>query len=217
MGARNPRTAALTSGSTTSPSVLSASCNKTIGILLGGSAEGSHYGCVTLGSLCIISFSSLQCIARVYLHEEGLSAAWIGLRAVVCLGPGRSCAGLPSWPAQARESSAQFFQEISWGGMFQYPFPVRAYELAAKVPSVIHQLPRHCSYPRIRHSSLHSCFESTHARCAGRRFSMLANRPNGIRRWPRFASALSRESGRRLSWSRRPSGTRETRGFCLAS
>lgn len=55
-----------------------------------------------------------------------------------------------------------------WGENSQYPFQVHAYELAAKIPNVIHQQPCYCYCDRgMGHNSLHSCFEGTHgAQCA---------------------------------------------------
>ncbi len=53
-------------------------------------------------------------------------------------------------------------KEQLWGPNFQHPFQVRAYELAAKIPAVLHQQPCYCYCDRIGHNSLHSCFESTH-------------------------------------------------------
>jgi hypothetical protein len=50
------------------------------------------------------------------------------------------------------------------GPSFKNPFQVRAYELAAKIPKVIYQQPCYCRCDRsVGHTSLHSCFESTHA------------------------------------------------------
>lgn len=54
-----------------------------------------------------------------------------------------------------------------WGESFQYPYQTKAYELAAKIPNVLNQMPCYCYCERIGHNSLHSCFESTHgAHCA---------------------------------------------------
>ncbi len=55
-----------------------------------------------------------------------------------------------------------------WGDNAQYPFQTHAYELAAKIPAVIHQQPCYCYCDRgMGHNSLHSCFEGTHgAQCA---------------------------------------------------
>jgi Protein of unknown function with PCYCGC motif len=54
------------------------------------------------------------------------------------------------------------------GPSFKSPVQVRAYELAAKIPSVIYQQPCYCRCDRsVGHKSLHSCFESPHgAHCA---------------------------------------------------
>ncbi|MGA9209336.1 MAG: CYCXC family (seleno)protein, partial [Terriglobales bacterium] len=54
------------------------------------------------------------------------------------------------------------------GPSFKNPFQVRAYELAAKIPTIIYQQPCYCRCDRsVGHKSLHSCFESTHgAHCA---------------------------------------------------
>ena len=60
-----------------------------------------------------------------------------------------------------------FFPRTSGGEDFKYPYQVRAYQLAAKIPDVIYQLPCYCYCERIGHNSLHTCFESTHgAHCA---------------------------------------------------
>jgi hypothetical protein len=47
-------------------------------------------------------------------------------------------------------------------------FQTHAYELAAKIPDVIHQQPCYCYCDRtMGHKSLHSCFEGTHgAQCS---------------------------------------------------
>jgi uncharacterized protein with PCYCGC motif len=54
-----------------------------------------------------------------------------------------------------------------WGADAQSPYQTHAYDLAAKIPTVIHQQPCYCYCDRMGHNSLHSCFETTHgARCA---------------------------------------------------
>jgi Protein of unknown function with PCYCGC motif len=53
-----------------------------------------------------------------------------------------------------------------WGPDAQHEYQTHAYELAAKIPNVIHQQPCYCFCDRMGHNSLHSCFENTHgARC----------------------------------------------------
>jgi hypothetical protein len=54
-----------------------------------------------------------------------------------------------------------------WGADAVHPYQTHAYELAAKIPTVLHQQPCYCYCDRMGHNSLHSCFENTHgARCA---------------------------------------------------
>ncbi len=59
-------------------------------------------------------------------------------------------------------------KEQLWGENSQYPFQTHAYELAAKIPAVLHQQPCYCYCDRgMGHNSLHSCFEGTHgAQCS---------------------------------------------------
>jgi hypothetical protein len=50
------------------------------------------------------------------------------------------------------------------GSAFQHDYQEHAYELAAKIPKVIYQLPCYCYCDRtVGHKSLHSCYESAHA------------------------------------------------------
>ncbi len=53
-----------------------------------------------------------------------------------------------------------------WGENDSFRFRPHAYELAAKIQTVIYQLPCYCYCDRMGHKSLHSCFEGTHgAQC----------------------------------------------------
>lgn len=54
------------------------------------------------------------------------------------------------------------------GPSFRYPWQTRVYQMAAKIPGVLHQLPCYCRCDRaLGHNSLHSCFENTHgAECS---------------------------------------------------
>ncbi len=54
------------------------------------------------------------------------------------------------------------------GPFFSHPYQVVAYQMAAKVESVLFQEPCHCRCDlALHHKSLHSCFEGTHgAVCA---------------------------------------------------
>ena len=55
-----------------------------------------------------------------------------------------------------------------WGASFKYPVQAHAYEIAEKIPQVLYQQPCYCHCDRsVGHTSLHSCFESTHgANCS---------------------------------------------------
>jgi hypothetical protein len=54
-----------------------------------------------------------------------------------------------------------------WGADAQYAYQTHAYELAAKIETVLHQQPCYCFCDRMGHNSLHSCYENTHgAQCA---------------------------------------------------
>jgi len=58
-------------------------------------------------------------------------------------------------------------KEQLWAENAQYPYQTHAYELAAKIPVVLHQQPCYCYCDRMGHNSLHSCFETTHgAECS---------------------------------------------------
>ncbi|MGA8762693.1 MAG: CYCXC family (seleno)protein [Candidatus Sulfotelmatobacter sp.] len=53
------------------------------------------------------------------------------------------------------------------GSDAQYPYQTHAYELASKIPVVLHQQPCYCYCDRMGHNSLHSCFENAHgAKCS---------------------------------------------------
>jgi hypothetical protein len=54
-----------------------------------------------------------------------------------------------------------------WGADAQYPYQTHAYELASRIPTVLHQQPCYCYCDRMGHNSLHSCYENTHgAQCS---------------------------------------------------
>jgi hypothetical protein len=69
-------------------------------------------------------------------------------------------------PATGQKLPAILPKEELWGENAQSPFQTHAYELASKIPAVIHQMPCYCYCDRTGHNSLHSCFEGTHgAQC----------------------------------------------------
>jgi hypothetical protein len=79
--------------------------------------------------------------------------------------------GVPAYnaaaPPKGKKLPPILPKENLWGENAQSPYQTRAYEIAAKIPSVIHQQPCYCYCDRgMGHNSLHSCFENTHgAQC----------------------------------------------------
>ena len=79
--------------------------------------------------------------------------------------------GIPAYNAGPPPKDAKLPAIMSkadlWGADAQNAYQTHAYELAAKIPVVLHQQPCYCYCDRMGHNSLHSCFENTHgARCA---------------------------------------------------
>jgi hypothetical protein len=79
--------------------------------------------------------------------------------------------GIPAYnagpPPKGTKLPALLTKADLWGPDAQYPYQTHAYELASKIPTVLHQQPCYCYCDRTGHNSLHSCFENTHgARCS---------------------------------------------------
>ena len=79
--------------------------------------------------------------------------------------------GIPAYnagpPPQGVKLPALLTKADLWGADAQYPYQTHAYELASKIPAVLHQQPCYCYCDRMGHNSLHSCFENTHgAQCS---------------------------------------------------
>jgi hypothetical protein len=79
--------------------------------------------------------------------------------------------GIPAYnagpPPKGAKLPAILTKDQLWGADAQYPYQTHAYELAARIPAVLHQQPCYCYCDRMGHNSLHSCYENTHgARCA---------------------------------------------------
>jgi len=79
--------------------------------------------------------------------------------------------GIPAYnagpPPKGTKLPAILTKADLWGPDAQHPYQTHAYELAAKIPAVLHQQPCYCFCDRMGHNSLHSCFENTHgARCS---------------------------------------------------
>jgi hypothetical protein len=87
--------------------------------------------------------------------------------AVIAFAQGDSVPAFNTRPPQAGELLPILPADLRVGESFKYPYQVHAYELAAKIPGVIHQLPCYCYCERIGHKSLHTCYESTHGAHCG--------------------------------------------------
>jgi hypothetical protein len=74
--------------------------------------------------------------------------------------------GIPAYnagpPAKGAKLPDILTKDQLWGADAQYPYQTHAYDLAAKIPVVLHQQPCYCYCDRMGHNSLHSCFENTH-------------------------------------------------------
>ena len=107
------------------------------------------------------------------MRKRGLSLAFLFLITLVVSAPWATSqqeAAVPAFnagpPAKGTKLPPIIGKEQLWAGNAQYPFQTHAYELAAKIPSVLHQQPCYCYCDRMGHNSLHSCFENTHgAQC----------------------------------------------------
>jgi hypothetical protein len=92
-----------------------------------------------------------------------MSAQWIA--------QGDEEGGIPAYnagpPPKGTKLPAIMSKAELWGADAQYPYQTHAYDLASKIPVVLHQQPCYCYCDRMGHNSLHSCFENTHgARCS---------------------------------------------------
>src|SRR5271167_276712 len=79
--------------------------------------------------------------------------------------------GIPAYnagpPPKGTKLPALLTKADLWGADAQYSYQTHAYELASKIPTVLHQQPCYCYCDRMGHNSLHSCFENTHgAQCS---------------------------------------------------
>lgn len=93
--------------------------------------------------------------------------ALVAALAVLAMAQGDSVPVFNTHAPQAGEVLPILPTDQRVGENFKYPYQVRAYELAAKIPGVINQLPCYCYCERIGHKSLHTCFESVHGAHCG--------------------------------------------------
>jgi len=101
-------------------------------------------------------------LAFVFLATFGASAEW-----TMSSADGDVPAYNAGPPPKGTKLPAILTKADLWGEDAQYPYQTHAYELAAKIPTILHQQPCYCYCDRMGHNSLHSCFEVTHgARCS---------------------------------------------------
>ena len=81
---------------------------------------------------------------------------------VVCFAQGDHVPAYNNAPPKTGDALPILPTDQLWGENFKFPYQVRAYQLAAKIPDVVYQMPCFCYCERIGHNSLHTCFESTH-------------------------------------------------------
>jgi len=79
--------------------------------------------------------------------------------------------GVPAYnaapPPKGKKLPPILPKDSLWAENAQFAYQTHAYEIAEKIPNVIHQQPCYCYCDRgMGHNSLHSCFENTHgAQC----------------------------------------------------
>jgi len=101
-------------------------------------------------------------LAFLFLITLSLSAQWAA--------PPDEASGVPAYnagpPAKGSNLPPILTKADLWGSDAKNAYQTHAYELAAKIPNVLHQQPCYCYCDRMGHNSLHSCFEGTHgAQC----------------------------------------------------
>jgi hypothetical protein len=93
--------------------------------------------------------------------------AGISALAVVAFAQGDHVPAYNTAPPKAGEVMPILPADQRVGELFKEPYQVRAYQLAAKIPGVLNQLPCYCYCERIGHKSLHTCYESDHGAHCG--------------------------------------------------
>jgi len=93
--------------------------------------------------------------------------AFVSALAIVAFAQGDHVPAYNTAPPKAGEVTPILPPDQRVGELFKTPYQVRAYEMAAKIPGVLNQLPCYCYCERIGHKSLHTCFESDHGAHCG--------------------------------------------------
>jgi len=101
-------------------------------------------------------------LAFLFLVTLTVSAQWTAPQ---------SEGGVPAFnagpPPKGTKLPAILTKDQLWGADAQHPYQTHAYELARKIPTVLHRQPCYCYCDRMGHNSQHSCFENTHgAQCS---------------------------------------------------
>ncbi len=108
---------------------------------------------------------------KIVYRSLTLAFLFLGNDSDVPMGLGPVCSpqeegGVPAYnagpPPKGTKLPPLLTKADLWGADAQNPYQTHAYELAAKIPNVLHQQPCYCYCDRMGHNSLHSCFESTH-------------------------------------------------------
>jgi hypothetical protein len=105
--------------------------------------------------------------------KRGLALAFLFLATLTVSAPRATSqpeGGVPAYnagpPAKGAKLPPLLGKDQLWADNAQFSYQTHAYDLAAKIPAVLHQQPCYCYCDRMGHNSLHSCFESAHgARC----------------------------------------------------
>jgi hypothetical protein len=87
--------------------------------------------------------------------------------AVIAFAQGDHVPAFNAQPPKTGELLPILPADLRVGDNSKFPYQGHAYELASKIPGVISQLPCYCYCERIGHTSLHTCFESTHGAHCG--------------------------------------------------
>lgn len=93
--------------------------------------------------------------------------AGVSALAMVAFAQGDHVPAYNTAPPKAGEVMPILAADQRVGELFKYSYQIRAYELAAKIPGVLNQLPCYCYCERIGHKSLHTCYESDHGAHCG--------------------------------------------------
>ncbi len=86
---------------------------------------------------------------------------------VICVAQGDHIPAYNHGPLKPGDAAPILPKDQLQGEAFQFSYQVRAYQLAAKIPNELNQMPCYCYCERLGHKSLHTCFETTHGAHCG--------------------------------------------------